>query len=96
MGKASIYVSVGNILEDFTSDQKYCNHLVSVNFNAKQKCYGCKLEILAVNCKTDKIIFHSLIKIRSRDELPTLKLLLQGMDKAIEMYSKIAIPDDSE
>ena len=85
----SLFETIGDISQNFAADQRYCSNHVDVSFQLNLRSYGCKLTLLAVNKNTDKVIFHSIVKIRSHEELSTLEILLHGIDQAIEKYAKL-------
>ena len=95
MESHKICLQVANILEDFTTELKYCHQTISVKYSCLKRQYGCKIIIVAKN-KLDKTIFYSLIKVRSFPELESLKHLLNGMQQSIDTYHNIPLEDDSD
>ena len=81
MEQRSVFVTVGNICSDFTSNLKYISQIVRLGYSAKKWPYGCKLVSFAKDQTTDKTIFYTLVKIRSVKEADKLPSLLEGMEK---------------
>ena len=96
MGRRSVFIAVGNLCENFTSNLKHLSHYVVVKYIVKKRCYGCKITIIAKNRKNDRTIFYCLVKIRSTEEIDLLNSVLSGMDDYLEKYSKIPFETDSE
>ena len=94
MAARSIFFSVGSELEEFTDGLKYLDHKIRVLFHAKLKSYGCKLVVLAKDKKTEKTFFYSLVKIRLKDDISPLKVLLEGMKASVEKFCEKTQQED--
>ena len=88
-GQRSVFVAVGNLCDNFTTNLKYLSHHVLVKFFVKKRTYSCKVTILAKNRDKDETIFYSLIKIRSQPEIALLNSLLSGMEEYLHKYIEI-------
>lgn len=86
MDNGAIFNSVGNELEQFADSLKYLHYNIRVRFFAKIRPYGCKAVIDATDKKAGKTFFNCLLKVRSRNDLDALKILLEGMRKSIEKF----------
>ena len=93
MEPRSVFIAVGNICSDFTTNLKYTSQVVTVGFSAKKRSYGCKLIVFAKDRRTDKTIFYTIVKIRSVGEADTLPSLLNGFENYLHKYYNI--PDSS-
>ena len=91
-----ICVAVGNILQDFISELKYCYQAIAVNYHAVKRPYGTKIIICAKNRKTNKTIFYFLVKIRSGQELECLKHMINGIQSALDCYYTVSSESDSD
>ena len=94
MEQRSVFVAVGNICSDFTTNLNYISQIVTVRFSVKKRIYGCKVILVAKDKRTDKTIFYSLVKIRSVGEADTLPSLLNGFENYLHKYYNI--PDSSD
>ena len=92
----SISVTVGNIVQDFISDLKYCHQTITVNYSAKKRPYGSKVVISAKNNITGKSILYSLVKIRSLEELHCLRNIITGIQSALDHYYSISCETNSD
>ena len=84
MEQRSVFVAVGNICSNFTSNLKYISQIV--RYSAKQQPYDCKLVLIAKDRTTDKTIFYTLVKIPSVHEADKLPSLLQGLENYLHNY----------
>ena len=94
MDQRSVFVAVGNICSDFTTNLKYISQSVTVGFSIKKRIYGCKLIVVAKDKRTDKTIFYSLVKIRSVGEADTLPSLLNGIENYLHNYYNLPHSSD--
>ena len=92
----SISLSVGNILEDFISDVKYCSQAINVKYFAVKRPYGSKVVISGKDRNTDKTIFYFLVKVRSSGELECLKHIINGIQLCLGDYYKLPTQTDSD
>ena len=92
-----ISLAVGNILQDFISELKYCYQTIAVNFHAFKRPYGSKIVICTKNRK-NKTIFYFLVKIQSGQELECLKHIINGIQSSLDYYYTISsqIGSDSD
>ena len=86
MEQRSVFVAIGNICSDFTSNLKYISQIVKLGFIAKNRSYGCKVIFFTKDRRTDKTIFYTLVKIRSVQEADTLPLILDGFENYLHKY----------
>ena len=86
MEQRSVFIAVGNICSDFTSNLKYISQIVRLGYSTKERPYGCKLVLFAKDQTTDKTIFYTFVKIRSVEEADKLPSLLQGMENYLHSY----------
>ena len=80
MEQRSVFVAIGNICSDFTSNWKYISQIVKLGLIAKKLSYGCKVIFFAKDRRTDKTIFYTLVRIHSVQEADTLPLILDGSE----------------
>ena len=92
----SISLAVGNILEDFISQVKYCSQAITVKYFAVKRPYGSKVVISGKDKKTNKTIFYFLVKIRSTGELECLKHMINGIQLSLSKYYKSPTQIDSD
>ena len=92
----SISLAVGNILEDFISDVKYCSQGITVKYFAVKRPYGSKVLISGKNRNTNKTIFYFLVKVRSSGELECLKHIINGIQLCLGNYYKLPTQTDSD
>ena len=95
MEQRSVFVAVGNICSDFTSNLKYISQIVRLGYSAKKQPYGCKLVLFAKDQTTEKTIFYTLVEIRSVHEADKLPSLLQGMENYLHNYYNLQDSDSS-
>ena len=86
MEQRSVFVAVGNICSDFTSNLKYISQIVKLGFITKKQSYRCKVILFAKDRRTDKTIFYTLVKIRSVQEADTLPLILDCFENYLHKY----------
>ena len=91
-----ISLAVGNILQDFISEVKYCYQTIVVNFHAIKRPYGSKIAICAKNRRTNKTIFYILVKIWSGQELQCLKHIINRIQSSLDYYYTISSETDSD
>ena len=85
-GAKIVFVAVGNICSDFTSNLKYISQIVKLGFITKKRSYRCKVILFAKDRRTDKTIFYTLVKIRSVQEADTLPLILDCFENYLHKY----------
>ena len=96
MEQRSVFIAVGNIFSDFTSNLKYISEIVRLGYSAKKRTYGCKLVLFAKDRITDKTIFYTLVKICSIQEADKLPSILEGMENYLHSYYNLQDSDSSD
>ena len=96
MEQRSVFVAVGNICSNFTSNLKYISQIVRLRYSAKKRPHGCKLVLIAKDRTTDKTIIYTLVKIHSVHEADKLPGLLQGMENYLHNYYNFQDSDSSD
>ena len=86
MPKCSVFVTVGNICEDFTNDLKHVYNGIILRYYAKKRDYGCNVIICAKDRITDKTIVYSIIKIHSISDMEILGVFLNRMSEFLHKY----------
>ena len=79
MASRVIFESVGVDMENFVSELTFIKSIVSVNFTVKRKHYGAKIYIIANNKRINKNIIMMMTKVRSVNDISSLKQLLTGL-----------------
>ena len=96
MEQRSVFVAVGNICSDFTSNLKYISQIVRLGYLIKKRVYGCKVIVFAKDIRTDKTIFYTLVKICSIHEADNLSTLLHGMETYLNTYYNLPDTNSSD
>ena len=96
MEQRSVFVAVGNICSNFTSNLKYISQVVRLGYIAKKRAYGCKLIVFAKDRTTDKTIFYTLVKIRSVHEADNLSSFLDGIENYPHSYYNLQDSNSSK
>ena len=96
METRSVFVTVGNICDEFSNDLKYLSNGIILRYHIKKRIYGCKVTICAKNRVTDKTILYTLIKIRSVGEIDILRSLFGGISEFLHQYYNKPSSDNSD
>ena len=96
MPRRSVFVTVGNICEDFANDLKCVSNGIILRYYAKKRSYGCKVIICAKDRITDKTIVYSLIKLRSIADIDILDVFLSGMSEFLHRYYNKSASSDTD
>ena len=94
METRSVFVTVGNICDEFSNDLKYLSNIL--RYHIKKRIYGCKVTICAKNRVTDKTILYTLIKIHSVGEIDILRSLFGGISEFLHQYYNKPSSDNSD